>query len=237
MNENIDLSKILKGCPVGTEFYHVVYGKVWFDDILNGDSDEYCFITFSLCDESHTVISVTKKGTFSMRYDGECLIFPSKEQRDWSKFERFWDKPKKVEMNIEDIKSGILNRIKSTQKYSRITKEKIMEWINEIPTIDFNPHTITEDKEEANEKFLYNRKVSEIIDYLSKYKDCILEERYFGYEFCIYRPETSDEIIERICNIVDVSCRVFLEQNDEIANIDEQIHKLENRKKQILLQK
>lgn len=94
MNENIDLSKILEGCPVGTEFYHVVYGKVWFDDILNGDSDEYCFITFSLCDESHTVISVTKKGTFSMRYDGECLIFPSKEQRDWSKFERFWDKSK-----------------------------------------------------------------------------------------------------------------------------------------------
>ena len=140
-------------------------------------------------------------------------------------------------MNIEDIKSGILNRIKSTQKYSRITKEKIMEWINELPSDYFTPHTITEDKEEANEKFLYDRKVSEIIDYLSKYKDCVLEERYFGYEFCIYRPETSDEIIERICNIVGAYCRVFLEQNDEIANIDEQIHKLENRKKQILLQK
>ena len=140
-------------------------------------------------------------------------------------------------MNIEDIKSGILNRIKSTQKYSRITKEKIMEWINELPSDYFTPHTITEDKEEANERFLYDRKVSEIIDYLSKYKDCVLEERYFGYEFCIYRPETSDEIIERICNIVDVSCRVFIEQNDEIANIDEQIQKLENRKKLILHQK
>ena len=137
-------------------------------------------------------------------------------------------------MNIEDIKSGILNRIKSTQKYSRITKEKIMEWINELPSDYFTPHTITEDKEEANEKFLYDRKVSEIIDYLSKYKDCVLEERYFGYEFCIYRPETSDEIIERICNIVDVSCRVFLEQNDEIAKIDEEILKLKNRKRDIL---
>ena len=129
-------------------------------------------------------------------------------------------------MNIEDIKSGILNRIKSTQKYSRITKEKIMEWINEIPAIDFNPHTITEDKEEANEKFLYNRKVSEIIDYLSKYKDCILQERYFGYEFCTYRPETLDEIIERICDIVDLNCRTFIERSDEIANIDEQIQNL-----------
>ena len=140
-------------------------------------------------------------------------------------------------MDIEDIKKEVLNRIKGIQKYKRIPEKKIIKWINEIPANYFNPCTITEDKEEANEKFLYDRKVSEIIDYLSKYKDCILEERYFGYEFCIYRPETSDEIIERICNRVGVYCRVFLEQNDEIANIDEQIQKLENRKKLILNQK
>ena len=140
-------------------------------------------------------------------------------------------------MDIEDIKKEVLNRIKGIQKYKRIPEKKIIQWVNEIPATDFNPYTITEDKEEADEKKLYDRKVSEIIDYLSKYKDCILEERYSGYEFCIYRPETSDEIIERICNRVGAYCRVFLEQNDEIANIDEQIHKLENRKKQILLQK
>ena len=140
-------------------------------------------------------------------------------------------------MNIEDIKKEVLNRIKSIKKYKRIPEKVIIQWIDEIPATDFSPYTITEDKEEADENFLYDRKVSEIIDYLSKYKDCILEERYFGYEFCIYRPETSDEIIERICNRVGVYCRVFLERNDEIANIDEQIHKLENRKKQILIQK
>ena len=142
-----------------------------------------------------------------------------------------------MQMDIEDIKKEVLNRIKGIQKYKRIPEKKIIQWINEIPANYFNPYTITEDKEEANEKFLYDRRVSEIIDYLSKYKDCILEERYFGYEFCIYRPETSDEIIERICNRVGAYCRVFLEQNDEIANIDEQIQKLENRKKLILNQK
>ena len=139
-------------------------------------------------------------------------------------------------MDIEDIKKEVLNRIKGIQKYKRIPEKKIIQWINEIPANYFNPYTITEDKEDANEKFLYDRKVSEIIDYLSKYKDCILEERYFGYEFCIYRPETSDEIIERICNRVGAYCRVFLEQNDEIANIDEQIRKLENQKRKLLLQ-
>ena len=139
-----------------------------------------------------------------------------------------------TQMDIKDIKNGILNRIKSTQKYSRITKEKIMEWINELPSDYFTPHTITEDKEEANERFLYDRKVSEIIDYLSKYKDCVLEERYFGYEFCIYRPETPDEIVRRLCLIVESMCDALLRKEEEIAKIDEEILKLKNRKRDIL---
>ena len=30
-------------------------------------------------------------------YSDECLLFPSKDQRDWSKFKRFWDEPKPEE--------------------------------------------------------------------------------------------------------------------------------------------
>ncbi len=137
-------------------------------------------------------------------------------------------------MDIEDIKKEVLNRIKGIQKYKRIPEKKIIQWINEIPAIDFNPYTITEDKEEADEKKLYDRKVSEIIDYLSKYKDCILEERYFGYEFCIYRPETSDEIVRRLCLIVESRCDDLLRKEEEIARIDKEILKLENRKRDIL---
>ena len=101
MNENLDLTKILDGCPAGTDFYHVVYGRVWFDGISLGDSDNDCFITFSLYSAPNTITCVTKKGTFRERYDGECLVFPSKDQRDWSKFERFWDKPKAEEPMVE----------------------------------------------------------------------------------------------------------------------------------------
>ena len=137
-------------------------------------------------------------------------------------------------MDIEDIKKEVLNRIKGIQKYKRIPEKKIIQWINEIPANYFNPYTITEDKEEANEKFLYDRKVSEIIDYLSKYKDCILEERYFGYEFCIYRPETSDEIVRRLCLIVESRCDDLLRKEEQIAKIDEEILKLKNRKRDIL---
>ena len=42
-------------------------------------------------------IYLAKDGRVEYGFDGECTLFPSKDQRDWSKFKRFWDKPK-VEM-------------------------------------------------------------------------------------------------------------------------------------------
>lgn len=35
--------------------------------------------------------------------DAECTVFPSKEQRDWSKFVRFWDKPKIERFDIHTL--------------------------------------------------------------------------------------------------------------------------------------
>lgn len=84
MNENIDLTKILEGCPVGTEFYHVVYGRVWLTGIC---LDDDCPIKLSLHNGPYTNTTLTKKGTFSKKYGGGCLLFPSKDQRDWSKFQ------------------------------------------------------------------------------------------------------------------------------------------------------
>lgn len=91
MNENIDLTKILEGCPKGTKFYNSIYGDVYFEGIeIRGDYP----IRFSLYKDHYTNYSVTEKGTYCQSCDGECIFFPSKDQRDWSKFERSWDKPK-----------------------------------------------------------------------------------------------------------------------------------------------
>lgn len=83
MNENIDLTKILKDCPKGTEFYHVVYGRVWLTGIC---LDDDCPIRLSMHNGPYTNTTLTKEGTFSKNYGGECLLFPSKDQRDWYKF-------------------------------------------------------------------------------------------------------------------------------------------------------
>lgn len=88
MNENLDLTKILDGCPKGTKFYSTFYGEVSFERI-DGGTYPVIFVT-----KRNTSISVTQGGKHVEIFDGECTVFPSKDSRDWSKFERFWDKPK-----------------------------------------------------------------------------------------------------------------------------------------------
>ena len=89
MNENLDLTKILDGCPKGTKFYSTIYGEVEFDGI---DEGVYPITLWTKWSNSH--ISVTSRGKHIEAPGGECTLFPSKDQRDWAKFERFWDKPK-----------------------------------------------------------------------------------------------------------------------------------------------
>ena len=98
MDENLDLTKILEGCPYGTEFYHSGYGKVWFIGI-NTELEQPIHIKLNT--RSYEDAWITSEGTLSKNYNGECLLFPSTDQRDWSKFERFWDKPKTEESTVE----------------------------------------------------------------------------------------------------------------------------------------
>ena len=96
MNENIDLTKILKDCPIGWEFYSSIYGNVNFRRIEN--NAEYP-IVFFLIDKYGIAIhrNVTKKGLDVAWRDGECMFFPSRDQRDWSKFTAAWYKKEKFD--------------------------------------------------------------------------------------------------------------------------------------------
>ena len=94
MNENLDLTKILKGCPMGTVFYSTVYGEVGFVKININYIYPIELDAYNQYADSRVSIYYTKDGKFSTVYNGECTLFPSKDQRDWSKFKRFWDKPK-----------------------------------------------------------------------------------------------------------------------------------------------
>ena len=84
MNENLDLTKILKDCPIGWKFYSTIFEEVEFIGI---EEDRYQ-IKFEA--EDGEIYSVTSNGRHRYEYNGECTLFPSKDQRDWSKFTAPW---------------------------------------------------------------------------------------------------------------------------------------------------
>ena len=81
---NLDLTKILKGCE-GMTFYHTLIGDyVTLCDIIP-DSEHPIRYNYEGAGKG----SVSRCGKHWNNYpDGECVFFPSKEQRDWSKFKK-----------------------------------------------------------------------------------------------------------------------------------------------------
>lgn len=73
----MNIAEILKYCPKGTKLYSTVFGEVKFSKINPDD-----MIVIIIKDNSKRVFR--KDGSYS-EY-GECVLFPSKDQRNWSKF-------------------------------------------------------------------------------------------------------------------------------------------------------
>ena len=81
MNENIDLTKILKDCPMGTKLYCSIYGEVEFVCI-----DEYEEYPIKVMVNRKFIDAFNRKGFIRPQYNIKCNLFPSKDQRDWNKF-------------------------------------------------------------------------------------------------------------------------------------------------------
>ena len=80
MNENLNLVEILKDYPKGTKLYSPVWGEKKKKKILWGHP---YVISINTCSGNKCL---TKKGCYIIADDTECIIFPSKKQRNWSKF-------------------------------------------------------------------------------------------------------------------------------------------------------
>lgn len=83
MEIKINIAKILKNKPSGTKLYSIVHGECTFETI----TDEIFKINFCTSKFGLTQSGECTLIKFGNMYDGgECIIFPSKEMRDWSKF-------------------------------------------------------------------------------------------------------------------------------------------------------
>ena len=96
MNENLNLVEILKYCPEGTKLYSTIYGNV---ELVRVYLDDNTYPIEIKIDEGSDMVYITNDGRLFDDFRGECTLFPSKEQRDWSKF-----KPKKPKFDPKTLK-------------------------------------------------------------------------------------------------------------------------------------
>lgn len=97
MNENVDLTKILKDCPKGTKFYSYIFGEeTRFKGVSHHKGNPVPVSIYGKYGEDQE-FCLSRKGHPHGDDYGECCIFPSKEQRDWSKFTAPWYKKEKFD--------------------------------------------------------------------------------------------------------------------------------------------
>lgn len=83
MEQKLNIAKILKNKPRGTKLYSMIHGKCSFEAV----TDEIFKINFCTSKFGLTQSGECTLIKFGNMYDGgECIIFPSKEMRDWRKF-------------------------------------------------------------------------------------------------------------------------------------------------------
>lgn len=82
MENEINIAEILKDCPKGMKLYSPICGEVKFNEI-DIDNERHP-IALKSC---RGTINFAEDGHFCAAYDtAECMLFPSSEMRDWTKF-------------------------------------------------------------------------------------------------------------------------------------------------------
>ena len=131
MNENIDLTKILKDCPIGWKFYSSVYGDVEFLGVshccpvpLHGQDDKW-YLMEDFMRKKYPIRIKSRFGEYDVSHEGklrvgagECTFFPSRDQRDWSKFTAPWYKKGKFDPKTLNAFDRILVRDNNDETWS-----------------------------------------------------------------------------------------------------------------------
>ena len=91
-HQKLNLCDILKNCPKGTELWSDNYGTVKFMRV-GTEWDTPIEVELS----NGQLAYYTEEGRWDKRFPASCLLYPSKDCRDWSKFSAPWLKKEKFD--------------------------------------------------------------------------------------------------------------------------------------------
>ena len=126
---------------------------------------------------------------------------------------------------IKDIRERLINRLKRTYRECVCFDiEDVRKIVDELPESKFTPKLVDRDIIADKDK-LFDKNVSDVIDYLSSYKDYTLRQRWNCYEsnyfvFSKKEKETEEEIFERLYDVVNSKYSRLLDKKSEIASLN-----------------
>lgn len=106
--KDLNLVEILENAPKGTKLYSPICGECELEEVRDDESR----LPIEVVSDTG-VFTFTKNGHCYSDEAGECVLFPSKENRDWSTF--------KIEKKKESIKVGDYLRQKGTGDLYKVT--------------------------------------------------------------------------------------------------------------------
>lgn len=146
--EKIDIADKLKYCKKGTKLYSSMFGEVEFNEI-----DDNGYIGFITTDKygNKADYYVNCYATYNDDYpDGECLLFPSKDNRDWNDFQ-ILEEGHRVMCSDDGIDWHLHNYLKTNVAYCISDNTLIDSWKYIVPVeeFDFTAEDITINKEKS----------------------------------------------------------------------------------------
>lgn len=127
MENKINIAEILKDCPKGTKLYSTVFGEVTFDSI---DIDEkYPIVGYKL---DGMITSFTEEGHYTGYPNSECVLFPSSEMRDWTKFFKRGDVVRSIDDGTQAVFKGWESNDYTSFYASIVHHAEVDEWDEDI---------------------------------------------------------------------------------------------------------
>lgn len=143
--EKINIANKLKHCKKGTKLYSPLFGEVEFENV----DDKIEIITHTDEEEIYKAF-FEKDGKYYMIYkDAECLLFPSKNNRDWNSFQVLEEGHRVMVSNdgyLWILRDYCYNDICSANNLETIISYK---YIVPVEEFDFTAEDITVNKEKS----------------------------------------------------------------------------------------
>lgn len=123
----MNIAEILKDYPKGTKLYSPLLGNVTLEEV-----DTSIIVPIKVIDSLNSYNCFTKTGLYYNRANAECLLFPSSEMRDWSKFFKRGDVVRSIDDRTLAVFKGWENNNYTSFYASIVHHAKVDEWDEDI---------------------------------------------------------------------------------------------------------